>query len=86
MMYVVRRTYYISIYIVHHGGARLYMCIEIVPINPDLLGMLLFFFGAAVIFLPITTKHVFRKTQSAAVKIQQHNILQYCSVISKYII
>lgn len=42
MMYDVHAVY---LYIRYTTVARDYMCIEIGPINPDLLGMLLFFSG-----------------------------------------
>jgi len=84
MAYAVCTIY---LYILYTTVARDYIYVYRNRSNqPWFISYVVVFFGAAVIFLPITTKHVFRKTQSAAVKIQQHNILQYCSVISKYII
>jgi len=77
---------YIYIYCTPRWRETIYIiCVYRNRPNQPWFIMLLFFFGPAVIFLPITTKHVFRKTQSAAVKIQRH-ILWYSSAISKYII
>lgn len=78
MIYDVVHTMYPYIYCTPRWGETIYIYTYIyVCVSKSSQSTLIYyvvFFGPTVIFLPITTKHVFRKTQSAAVKIQ-HNIL-----------
>lgn len=78
MIYDVVHTMYIYcvyIYCTPQWGETIYIYVCVSKSSQStLIYYVVVFFGPTVIFLPITTKHVFRKTQSAAVKIQ-HNIL-----------